>query len=105
MGVCDADLCTAVNKVIECQGGLVVAAGDETEFLPLPVAGLMSDMDADFVAGKMEVIEEKVSGLGSRLKSPFMTLSFMALLVIPKLKMSDRGLFDSEAFSFTSVWV
>lgn len=99
----DEDICRAVNKVIECQGALVSASGEEMKFLPLPVAGLMSDQDAEFVSRQFEAVETMAFEMGSRMRSPFMTLSFMALLVIPELKLSDRGLFDSRSFCFTSL--
>jgi adenine deaminase len=67
--------------------------------LPLPVAGLMSIEDGYVVAEKYKAIDAAAKGLGSKLSSPFMTLSFMALLVIPHLKLSDKGLFDGDAFS------
>jgi len=68
--------------------------------LPLPIAGLMSDRSCEEVGNSYSVIDGFVKSLGCQLNSPFMTLSFMALLVIPKLKMSDKGLFDAEKFEF-----
>ncbi len=105
VGSNDEDLSRAINKVIECKGALVVSGGGRLEYLALPVAGLMSDENVEFVAGKYSDLEKMASSIGSGLKSSFMTLSFMALLVIPKLKLSDRGLFDSEHFQFTSLYV
>lgn len=98
VGVANEDICRAVNKVIENRGGLAVACGDLCEDLPLPVAGLMSDKDGFEVARQYNKLDSLAKGLGSKLKDAFMTLSFMALLVIPKIKLSDKGLFDGERF-------
>ncbi len=100
-GTNDADLCNAVNAVIENKGGIAIAANGKAEVLPLPVAGIMSPEDGYRVAQKYSMIDQKAKQLGSTLHAPFMTLSFMALLVIPSLKLSDKGLFDGSSFSFT----
>lgn len=100
VGVDDESICAAVNSIIECKGGVSLFSKEESIILPLPVAGLMSDEDAYEVAEKYAAIDKAAKALGSRLTSPFMTLSFMALLVIPHLKLSDKGLFDSDNFSF-----
>ncbi|HET9434454.1 MAG TPA: adenine deaminase C-terminal domain-containing protein, partial [Chitinophagaceae bacterium] len=99
VGVDDASICKAVNLVIEKQGG-VSAVDDEKEMvLALPVAGLMSNEDGYEVAESYTAIDKMVKEeLGSTLSAPFMTLSFMALLVIPHLKLSDKGLFDGDKF-------
>ncbi len=100
VGVNDAALCKAVNRVIESKGGIsCVDDGDEI-ILPLPVAGLMSNEDGYHVAEMYTRIDQKAKLLGSRLAAPFMTLSFMALLVIPHVKLSDLGLFDGDQFRF-----
>jgi adenine deaminase len=105
VGATDDDLARAVNGVIESRGGLAVADGDGgVEMIPLPVAGLMSGEDGFEVARRYMALEEAARGLGSPLSSPFMTLSFMALLVIPALKLSDLGLFDGERFEFTGLF-
>ncbi len=99
-------LCQAINSLIDCQGGIaVVDASQEAHILPLPVAGLMSLDDADSVAQAYKMLDDRAKRLGSKLRAPFMTLSFMALLVIPELKLSDRGLFDGRSFTFTSITV
>lgn len=104
VGVSDEDLCRAINLVMESRGGLSVAAGELQEVLPLPVAGLMSDGDAWTVAETYSRLDRLTKdALGTPLASPYMTLSFMALLVIPSLKLSDLGLFDGEKFAFTDV--
>ena len=77
-----------------------VLDGQEEEVLPLPVAGLMSNEDAFMVAAAYDKLDKKAKALGSSLGAPYMTLSFMALLVIPDIKLSDRGLFDGRKFGF-----
>lgn len=98
-------LCLAVNGLIDCGGGIALADGSNLERLPLPVAGLMSDADGDAVAARYAELTRLAQALGSSLRAPFMTLSFMALLVIPELKLSDRGLFDGRSFGFTGLMV
>lgn len=103
---CDAaSLATALNAVIAAQGGLaLVDGGGQVDCLPLPIAGLMSDLAGDTVASRYAALSDGVRHhLGSPLRAPYMTLSFMALLVIPELKLSDRGLFDGRAFALTEV--
>jgi adenine deaminase len=103
VGVDDASLATAVNLVIAGRGGLAVAEGARGSVLPLPIAGLMSDLDGRTVARRYAALDAKAKRLGSRLGAPFMTLSFMALLVIPDLKLSDRGLFSGSKWAFESL--
>ena len=105
VGVKDEDIARAVNTLVESRGGICCVDGDNIYYLPLPVAGLMSADDGFEIAARYEMIDEKARNLGSRLNAPFMTLSFMALLVIPKLKLSDKGLFDGGSFKFTSVFL
>ncbi len=97
------DLLLAVNCLVASGGGVSVADGGRVDCLPLPVAGLMSDADGDTVAARYHELDGLAHGLGSMLRAPFMTLSFMALLVIPELKLSDRGLFDGKTFSFVDL--
>jgi adenine deaminase len=104
VGVTDEDLCRAVNGVIDAGGGLSVASPDQVSVLPLPIAGLMSDADGYQVAAKYARLDAQAKALGSRLTAPYMTLSFMALLVIPKLRLSVDGLFDTANFSPVSLW-
>ncbi len=100
VGVTDEDLCRAVNMLILHKGGLCVIDGVEEMLLPLPVAGLMSDRDCITTGTAYSGLDRKAKELGCNLKAPFMTLSFMALLVIPSLKLSDKGLFDVNKFQF-----
>jgi adenine deaminase len=101
VGADDESLCRAVNLVIGAGGGVSVVAGDTEKVLPLPVAGLMSNQDGYKVAADYTAIDSITKDVcGSTLAAPFMTLSFMALLVIPHLKLSDLGLFDGDSFSF-----
>ena len=98
MGVDDKSLCRAINLVIEAKGGVSCVNSKKEDVLPLPVAGLMSDRDGYQVAEAYTAIDTMAKSLGSKLSAPFMTLSFMALLVIPHLKLSDKGLFDGDEF-------
>ena len=102
VGVDDASIAQAVNLVIRERGGVSCVDGDREEVLPLPVGGLMSIDDGYAVAAAYTRIDKMAKEAGSTLASPFMTLSFMALLVIPSLKLSDLGLFDGDAFRFIS---
>jgi adenine deaminase len=103
VGTNDEELKNAVNTIIENKGGIAVVKGDEKYVLPLPVAGIMAVDDAETVAMKYSELDKKAKELGSQLKAPFMTLSFMALLVIPELKLSDKGLFDGKDFKFVKL--
>jgi len=103
VGTNDDDICKAVNAIIKNKGGISLADGNELLELPLPVAGIMTNQNGEWVAEKYTQIDKRAKQLGTTLHAPFMTLSFMALLVIPKLKLSDKGLFDGQDFKFTSV--
>ncbi len=106
VGVEDDSMLAAVNALIDSRGGIAVAGNkDDIAVLPLPVAGLMSLEGGHEVADAYTKLNEKAALLGCAMHAPFMTLSFMALLVIPSLKLSDKGLFDGSSFSFTSVEV
>ena len=93
----------AVNNIIDNQGGFSVVSEDFSDSLALPIAGLMTNDDAYKVAEKLGILHKMVSVLGCNLDSPFMTMAFMHLLVIPSLKISDRGLFDVDNFEFIDV--
>jgi adenine deaminase len=103
VGCDDGSICKAVNLLIEVKGGISAVTATENMVLPLPVAGIMSGEDGYDVAKQYQQLDELAKKMGSMLQSPFMTLSFMALLVIPSLKLSDMGLFDGSAFRFTPV--
>ncbi|MFW0715621.1 adenine deaminase [Pedobacter sp. N23S346] len=98
VGVNDQSICEAVNLIIKEKGGVVALDGIKEEVLALPVAGLMSNHNGYQVAECYTAIDKFAKDLGSTLQAPFMTLSFMALLVIPRLKLSDKGLFDGDEF-------
>lgn len=104
VGTDDDLLLAAIHTVIQTKGGLchaTISNGNiQTTLLPLPVAGLMSNEDAWKVADQYIALDQKAKASGSELKAPFMTLSFMALLVIPHIKLSDKGLFDGDRFCF-----
>ena len=104
-GVSDEDIVNAINLVIENTGGVSAACGEFQDILPLPIAGLMSADDGYKVAEKYEYLDKKIKEWECTLNSPYMTLSFLALLVIPELKLSDKGLFDGKTFQFTSVYL
>ena len=105
VGTSDIEICNAVNLIIENKGGVCAVNGSENKILALPVAGIMSDKNA-WETGKLyQEIDAMAKELGSPLKAPFMTLSFMALLVIPDLKLSDKGLFSGNTFSFVDLEV
>jgi adenine deaminase len=100
VGTDDKSICEAVNLVIKETGGVVALGKGKEEVLALPVAGLMSNQNGYQVAESYTSIDQFAKDLGSTLLAPFMTLSFMALLVIPHLKLSDKGLFDGDEFKF-----
>ncbi|WP_338407355.1 adenine deaminase [uncultured Flavobacterium sp.] len=105
VGTSDEEICKAVNLIIENRGGVCAVNGFENKMLALPVAGIMSDKNG-WETGKLyQEIDAMAKELGSNLKAPFMTLSFMALLVIPDLKLSDKGLFSGNTFSFVDLEV
>jgi len=105
VGTNDEDIVNAINLLIEHKGGVSLTKGKNKHVLPLPVAGLMSNEDGYKVAKDYENLSNEAKAMGSGLHAPYMTLSFMALLVIPELKLSDKGLFDGNSFSFTSLFV
>lgn len=103
-GTDDLSIARAINLIIRNRGGISCVDGDTEEVLPLPFAGIMTVEDGYSVAEKYRRMDKLAKILGSPLKAPFMTLSFMALLVIPSLKLSDKGLFDGEKFAFTDLF-
>jgi adenine deaminase len=105
VGVSDQDICEAINAIIKHKGGISIACQGQTHILPLPVGGIMSPHDGYAIAQAYLDIERQAKELGTTLDSPFMTLSFMALLVIPSLKLSDKGLFDGNHFKFADLTI
>ena len=100
VGTNDADLTAAINAVIREKGGLALCKGKESYVLPLPIAGIMTDKSGEEVAEQYLFLKKKLKEWGCTLKAPFMTLSFMGLVVIPALKIGEKGLFDTEKFDF-----
>ena len=106
VGCDDESIAMAVNKIIEAKGGISAVGNGKAHLIPLPIAGIMTDSDGYEIAAAYTLLDNFVKEeLLSTLQSPFMTLSFMALLVIPRLKLSDKGLFDGENFNFVSLSV
>lgn len=103
VGVSDEAICKAVNVIIEHKGGICAVSNSEEKIIPLPVAGIISDQDGETVGVKYAELDAMAKQLGSTLHAPYMTLSFMALLVIPSLKLSDKGLFNGINFKFVKL--
>lgn len=104
VGADDDSLTRAINIIISARGGISIVEGDRTMLIPLPFGGIMSGQDGYGIARLYEEIDQWAKRLGSTLRAPYMTLSFMALLVIPDIKLSDEGLFDGRNFAFTSLF-
>lgn len=100
VGVNDKEICNAVNLIIENKGGICAVWENKKVILPLPIAGIISNESYSRVAKKYTELNDFVKKIGCELDSPFMTLSFMGLSVIPEIKLSDKGLFDSQEFRF-----
>ena len=105
VGVSDEMICKAVNLIIKNRGGVCVVTLLEEKVVSLPVAGIMSDKSAQEIGEQYAELDNMAKKMGSKLRAPYMSLSFMALLVIPSLKLSDKGLFNGEKFHFTSLEV
>lgn len=105
VGCDDISLVTAINHIIDLKGGLAAYYNNTLTDLKLDIAGLMSSASGEEVAHRYEVLNNIASTMGCALTSPFMTLSFMALLVVPELKLSDKGLFDVDLFEETNLFV
>jgi adenine deaminase len=103
VGTSDSEIVSAINQIIESKGGILACERERTCLLSLPVGGTMSDDIGSVISKQYEEIDAMAKELGSTLKAPFMTLAFMSLLVIPRLKLSDKGLFNGSTFSFTSL--
>ena len=103
IGVSDEAICKAVNLIIENKGGVCAVTKTTEKVVALPVAGIMSDQTAEIIGNAYAALDAMAKEMGSTLRAPYMSLSFMALLVIPSLKLSDKGLFDGNTFKFTSL--
>jgi len=103
VGTSDEEIASAINQIIETKGGILACVDQRTCLLPLPVGGTMSANVGSVISKQYEEIDAMAKELGSTLKAPFMTLAFMSLLVIPKLKLSDKGLFNGSNFTFTNL--
>ena len=103
VGTSDEEIVSAINQIIDSKGGILACDGNRVCLLPLPVAGVMSDDEGSVIAQRYEEIDAMAKELGSTLQAPFMTVAFMSLLVIPELKLGDRGLFDGRNFKFVEL--
>ena len=103
VGYGSEEMAEAVNTVIEHNGGIAVVSEDFSDCLPLPIAGLMSNDDIYAVAHKLDILQKMAAALGCELDTPFLTMAFMALLVMPSIKISDKGLFDVDNFELVDV--
>src|SRR5690606_17953297 len=103
VGVSDEAICKAVNLIINHKGGICAVSKENENILSLPVAGIMSDKDGKSIGLEYAKLDKMAKKMGSKLQAPYMTLSFMALLVIPSLKISDKGLFNGNDFKFVGL--
>lgn len=103
VGTTDEAICKAVNLLIETKGGICAVTNSKLKVVPLPVAGIMSDQNGETIGKDYALLNQIAKEMGCTLNAPYMTLSFMALLVIPSLKLSNKGLFNGSKFEFTSV--
>lgn len=103
VGTSDFEITLAINRIIESKGGIVACLGDQSCLLSLEIGGLMSNEEGSIIAQKYEEVDALAKELGSSLNSPFMTVAFMSLLVIPELKLTDTGLFDGKLFAYTTL--
>lgn len=103
VGASDEEIVSAINQIIESRGGILACNGERTCILPLPVGGLISDWEGHLVAERYAEVDAMAKEMGSTLLAPFMTVAFMSLLVIPELKLGDRGLFDGRNFKFVEL--
>ncbi|MFI3267822.1 MAG: adenine deaminase C-terminal domain-containing protein, partial [Rikenellaceae bacterium] len=100
VGCADEDIVNSVNKIIDHKGGLSVSLQGSTDVLPLPIGGIMCSSSAEKTADDYERLNERVQQMGCRLSAPFMTLSFLSLVVIPELKIGEMGLFSYSEFNW-----
>ena len=105
VGCDDVSLEQVINSIIEVKGGISAFNGTELQRISLPIAGLMTDIPGFKIAKEYDLLNNFVKEMGTKLKTPFMTLAFMSLLVIPSLKIGDKGLFDVNSFTFTDLFL
>jgi adenine deaminase len=105
VGTSDIEIASAINQIIDSKGGILACVGSRTCLLSLPVGGLLSDAEGSVIAARYEEVDAMAKELGSTLRAPFMTVAFMSLLVIPELKLGDKGLFDGRTFKFVDLMV
>ena len=105
IGTSDEDIVSAINGLIDAKGGVVVADNSGVDVLPLPIAGIMTDRPAEEISSKYRILDSKAKALGCNLRAPFITMAFMALPVIPSLKLTDMGLVEVDAFDFTNLFI
>ena len=103
VGTSDIEIMSAINQIVDSKGGILACDGDQSCLLPLPVGGTMSNDEGSLIAQRYEEVDAMAKELGSTLHAPFMTVAFMSLLVIPELKLGDRGLFDGRNFKFVKL--
>ncbi|MFM2291870.1 MAG: hypothetical protein RIS29_1683 [Bacteroidota bacterium] len=103
VGTSDPEICSAINKIIETEGGILATSNGDVKALELPVGGLLSDQPGSEIARLYEEVDAYAKELGTTLRAPFMTIAFMSLLVIPEIKLGDKGLFDGRSFQFISL--
>ena len=99
VGSSDELIVKAINRIVQMQGGQVVVTNEEMLDIPLPIAGLMSPVNGHEIAFRTLCIQEKVRDIGCKMKSPFITMAFMCLPVIPDIKITDRHLMDTKTFT------
>jgi adenine deaminase len=105
IGTNDDDIAAAINEIVRMKGGLSVVSRGKVNSLQLSIAGIISDQPVNDIAIKYKALSDLVKSFGCTMSAPFMTLSFMALLVIPDLKISDKGLFDGRSFKPVPLYV
>ena len=105
IGTSDKDIIKSINEIVRLKGGLAVSSGDSVESINLDIGGIMTTRSCEAIANDYESLNKLVKSMGCTMNAPFMTLSFMALLVIPDLKIGDRGLFDVKKFEMVSLFV
>lgn len=103
VGTSDSEIALAINRIIDAKGGIIASSGDRFSLMPLPIAGLMSNLEGPEVARLYQATDEFAKQLGTTLNAPFMTLAFMSLICIPELKLGDKGLFEILKMSFTEL--